>query len=182
MSEQYEALGVLARTTSDPALVTDEARGYKSLSHVWPLVKQDGRLRTLITFAPLRSAPPMLGLFAYVALGADENELLFVCRLESGPGPTWGELVRTDTNGDGFDDFVIYERGQRASPPIATFTWSPSTRRYVSSTTDAGRLLVSWWSAAPEDRVVVPRNAPIDDAVRRIAARFDGRGRAAAGN
>jgi hypothetical protein len=174
MTDRYEVLGVLARVTTDPALVTDEMRGYKPLTHIWPLVKQDDRLQTLIAFAPLRSDPPMLGLFAYVALGAQDNDLLFVCRLRSGPGPTWGELVRMDVNGDGFDDFVIYPRGQRNARPIATFTWDPRARTYTSDITDEGRPLVAWWSATSAERVSVPRDAPIDDAVRRVAARFDG--------
>ena len=173
VGEQYEVVGVLARTTSDPSLVTDEARGYKPLSHIWPLVRQDGRLLTLIAMAPLRSDPPRLGVFAYVALGAQENELLFVCRLEPGPGPTWGEIVRLDTNGDGLDDLVVYERGQRTDPPIATFTWDARQRTYVPNATEQGRRLVAWWATSTSDRVTVLRDRPIDDAVRRVAVGLD---------
>jgi hypothetical protein len=172
LTERYDVVGELARTTSDPAVVTDEARGYKPLSHIWPIVRQDGRLQTLITLTPLRSAPLMIGVFAFVALGARENELLFVCRLQTGPGPTWGELVRLDMNGDGFDDFVVYPKGQSTAPPIATFIWNPRTREYAVNMTDEGRMLVAWWSATPTDRVAVPRDTPVDDAVRRVAARF----------
>ena len=172
LTEQYDVVGMLARTTSDPALVTDEARGYKPLSHIWPIVKQDGRLQTLITFTPLRSGPAMMGLFAYVALGGHDNELLFVCRLQTGPGPTWGELMRADLNGDGVDDFVVYPKGERGAPPIATFVWNPRRREYTVTMTDEGRKLVAWWSATPADRVTVRRETPIDDAVLRVAARF----------
>lgn len=177
ISEQYRVLAVLARMTSDPSLVTDEERGYKSLSHIWPLVEQEGRLQTLIAMAPLRSDPVRLGVFAYVALGPQDNELLFVCRLETGPGPIWGELVRMDLNGDGFDDFAVHEKGQLSEPPIAAFTWDARTHQYTSRMTDTGRQLVSWWSRTSGDRVIVPRDVAIDDAVRRIAGRFDNRGR-----
>jgi hypothetical protein len=170
LSEQYEVAGVLARTTSDPSLVTDEARGYKPLSHIWPLARQDGRLQTLIAMAPLRSDPPRLGVFAYVALGAQENELLFVCRLEPGPGPTWGELVRLDTNGDGFDDLVVYERGQRTEPPIATFTWDERQLTYLAAATEQGQRLVAWWVSTAANRVTIPRDRPIDDVIRQVAA------------
>src|SRR4051812_47782609 len=131
ISEQYDILGVLARMTSDAALVTDETRGYKPLSHIWPLVRQDGRLHTLIAMAPLRSDPPRLGVFAYVALGERENELLFVCRLDAAPGPTWGELVPDRAGGK--DDLAVFERGQRGEPPIATFAWNARAATYTAT-------------------------------------------------
>jgi hypothetical protein len=174
LTEEYAVLGALTRSTSDPALVTDEVRGYKPLSHIWPLARQDGRLQTLIAFAPLRSDPPMLGLFAYVALGAQENEVLFVCRLGSAPGPLWGELVRIDVNGDSLDDLLVYPRGHRNERPLAAFTWNPQTRGYAAAMTDEGRSIIDWWSTTPADRVIVPRDAPIDDAVRGVAARIEG--------
>ena len=177
LTEEYDVLGVLARTTSDPALVTDEARGYKPLSHVWPIVKQDGRLQTLIAFAPLRSEPPMLGLFAYVALGAQENdvnEMLLARRLGSAPGPLWGELVRTDVNGDGFDDLLVYPRGDSGNArPLATFTWDPRARSYAIDMTDEDRLIIAWWGSTPAIRATVPRDVAIDDAVQAVAARLD---------
>ena len=170
INEQYDVLGILARTTSDAALVTDETRGYKPLSHIWPLVSRDGRLRTLIAMAPLRSEPPRLGVFAYVALGASENELLFVCRLDAAPGPTWGELV---PNRDGAkDDMAVFERGQRGEPPIATFAWDASAGTYQVNATQKGRALVSWWTPRAGEHVTVPRDAAIDDTIRRIAAGF----------
>lgn len=184
ITERYQVVGVLTRTTTDPVLVTDEARGYKALSHIWPLVKQDDRLQTLISLTPLRSDPPLLGVFAYVALGAQENELLFVCRLVSVPGPTLGELVRADVNGDGFEDFVVYlraPRDQRASRVIATFIWDPRMREYATSITDEGRPIVAWWSSAPGDRVTVPRTVPVDEAILKVAARLDGRDRLTSG-
>ncbi len=183
LTEDYRTIGVLARTTAEPSLVTDEARGYKGLSHIWPLIEEEGRLHTLIAMAPLRSDPVKLGTFAYVALGAQENEILWVCRLEFGPGPTWGELVRRDLNGDGFDDFIVYQKGDPAAP-IASFIFDGQSRTYKPTLAAAGRELVSWWSSSPSERVVVPREVPLDDAVRRIAAGFDNHGRtvAAAGD
>ena len=175
ITDRYDVLGVLARTTSDAALVTDEARGYKPLSHIWPLVRRDGRLHTLIAMAPLRSDPPRLGVFAYVALGAHENELLFVCRLDAGPGPTWGELVAD--RDDSKDDLVVYERGQRGEPPIATFTRDARAGTYTADVTDKGRALVSWWSPRGGEHITVPRDAAIDDAIRRVVAGFGVQGR-----
>jgi hypothetical protein len=175
ISEQYEVLGVLARTTSDAALVTDETRGYKPLSHIWPLVSREGRLHTLIAMAPLRSDPLRLGVFAYVALGATENELLFVCRLDAGPGPTWGELVAN--RDDGKDDMAVFERGQRGEPPIATFAWDARAGAYTAAVTVKGRALVSWWTPRAGEHVTVPRDVAIDDAIGRVAAGFRPSGR-----
>jgi hypothetical protein len=175
ISEQYDVLGILTRTTSDAALVTDETRGYKPLSHIWPLVSQERRLRTLIAMAPLRSEPPRLGVFAYVALGASENELLFVCRLDAAPGPTWGELV---ANREGAkDDMAVFERGQRGEPPIATFAWDARAGTYKVDVTEKGRALVSWWTPRAGEHVTVPRDGAIDDAIRRVAAGFRPSGR-----
>src|SRR3954470_15664208 len=92
LTEGYGALGGFERISAEPPLVTDEARGYKPLSHVWPLVMHDARLHTLIAFAHLVSEEPNNGLFAYVAVGPAGNELLFVADLKWGPGPTWGVL------------------------------------------------------------------------------------------
>lgn len=178
ISERYDVLGILTRATTEPSLVTDEARGYKPLSHLWPLVRQDGRLKTLIAMAPLRSDPLRFGLFAYVALGAADNELLFVCRLDPGPGPTWGELVRVDMNRDGVDDdLAVFERGERNEPPIATFRWDTREHGFVASTTPRGRELVAWWSPEAGERIAVPRDAAIDEAIGRIASRLRPQGR-----
>ena len=176
LTEDYAVLAVLTRSTADPALVTDEVRGYKPLSHIWPLAKQDGRLQTLIAFAPLRSDPPMLGWFAYVALGAEENEVLFVCHLESAPGPLWGELVRIDVNADSLDDLVVYPHGRRNERPLAAFTWDPQTRGYAAAMTNEGRSIMKWWGTTPGDRVILPRDAPIDVAVRGVALKLEGGG------
>src|SRR5205807_4681593 len=121
VDEQYRVLGRFERATTDPAVVTDEARGYKPLTNVWPFAHHDGRLETLVAFTPLVSEPPNKGLFAYIAVGPAENELLFAIQLSWGPGPTWGVLDRVDLNGDGFEDFVVYANGRRDVPPLATF-------------------------------------------------------------
>ena len=172
ITDEYRVLGVLTRQTSDPSLVTDETRGYKPLSHIWPIVEQDGRLLTLVSMAPLLSDPVRFGVFAYVALGAQDNEVLFVCRLVPGPGPTWGELMRLDVNGDGADDLVVYERGQRNDAPIALFTSDPRTRAYSASITEPGSRLVAAWMSSAGDRVSVPRDTSIDEAITRLVARL----------
>lgn len=169
LDEQYQPLGGFERIAAEPTLVTDEARGYKPLSHVWPLTLHGDRLHTLIAFAHLVSEEPNTGLFAYVSVGRTDTEVLFVCDLKWGPGPTWGVLSRSDVNGDGVEDFVFLPRGQRDQRPLATFIWDSVGQRYEPQLTDASRGLISWWSTAPGSRVIVPRDALIDNAVRELS-------------
>ena len=177
LNERYRAVAVLERATEDPALVTDEVRGYKPLSHVWPLVDEfgDGRIETLVAFAPMVSQPPNNGLFAYLALGDSDNELLFACRLRWAPGPSWGVLERVDVNGDGIGDLVVH-RGE-AHPaageevaPLATFKWDTHKQAYLPLLARGSRGIVSWWSTTPEVRIHIPRDQPIDDVVARLMA------------
>ena len=172
LDDRYHVLGGFERVSSDPSLATDETRGYKPLTHYWPLVEQDHRLLTLIAFAPQFSNPPNNGLYAYLAVGEQENELLFVCRLRWGAMSMHGMLARTDLNGDGLDDLAVYPRDRRDAPPLATFIWDPKERRYRGAVTPEGVPLVSWWSTAPDDRVVLRRDELIDPAALRIDARF----------
>jgi hypothetical protein len=165
VDEQYRVLGRFERTTSDPAVVTDEARGYKPLSNVWPFAVHDGRLETLLAFAPLVSEAPNRGLFAYVSIGREENELLFAIQLRWGPGPTWGVLERTDVNNDGFEDFVVHPQGRQDLPLLATFTWNPARRSYDARTSPEARPLMTWWSTAVDRRITIPQYRPIDDVV-----------------
>jgi hypothetical protein len=172
VDEEYRDLGGFERVAAEPTLVTDEARGYKPLSHVWPIVAQGGRLHTLIAFAHLVSEEPNAGLFAYVAVGPERNELLFVSQLSWGPGPTWGVLSFGDLNGDGFEDFAFYPKGRKDLPPIASFVWNPAAATYDATVDPAARPLISWWSTSPHDQVIVPRGELLDDAVRKVASRL----------
>jgi hypothetical protein len=172
LTERYDVLGVFERSTTTPALVTDETRGYKPLTHYWPLVLRDGRVETFVAFAPTLSDPVSMGQFAYLAVGREDTQVLFVCRLRWGPSSMHGVLERTDVNGDGVADLVFYARGRRNEPPLATFVWDAAKQGYIGRVTDEGRPLISWWSTAPDDRRVVPRGRPIDEVVNQIAARI----------
>jgi hypothetical protein len=165
VTEEYEALGSIERTAADPALVTDETRAYKPLSHIWPLLEQEQRLLTLVAFAPLRSEPLTLGRFAYLAVGRNDTEVLFACELRWAPGPAHVELARVDVNNDGFGDLVLYAEGRRDTAPIATFRWDPSAREYVAAFTQEAQKFVSWWSTTPASRLIVRSGQSIDDAV-----------------
>jgi hypothetical protein len=172
LTEQYRTLGGFERIAEEATLVTDEARGYKPLSHVWPLVLQDGVLHTLVAFQHLVSEEPREGLFAYVAVGPDENELLFVCELREGPGPTWGVLTRADLDGDGIGDLELFPRGDRRQRPLATFVWDPRERTYVPSVASDARPLIRWWSTTTASRVTFGRDEVLGDAVRKVASSF----------
>lgn len=172
LTERYEVLGTFERTTTNPALVTDETRGYKPLTHIWPLIEEQNRVLTLVALAPLLSDPPTMGVFAYLAVGQRDTEVLFVCRLRWGPSSMHGLLDRTDLNGDGLGDLVLYPRGRRDASPIATFQWEPATREYKATLTVEARPLVSWWSTTERNRVTVQRGQSIDDAVAAVAAGF----------
>jgi hypothetical protein len=171
LSEEYQSLGGFERITAEASLVTDEARGYKPLSHVWPVVLRDGVLHTLVAFAPLVSEEPREGLFAYVAVGPDENELLYACELREGPGPMWGVLNRLDLDGDGLEDLVLYSRGDRSLQPLAAFIWDPLDRTYIPSVTETGRPLIRWWTTSRASRVTFARGDILDDVVRKVMMR-----------
>lgn len=172
ITDRYEPLASFERVVADPALVTDETRGFKPLSHIWPIVEEPPRLLTLVATAPLRSDPINMGVFAYLGVGAADTELLFVCRLTWGPDSMHVELVRQDVNGDGRGDLVLYPRERHDTPPVATFVWQPQTREYVATVGDDARPLVAWWSTSPAKRIVVPSNESIDEAISAVAASF----------
>jgi hypothetical protein len=168
ITERYEPLGAFERTTADPALVTDETRGYKPLSHIWPLVEQDNRLLTLMAFAPLRSEPPTLGAFAYLAVGPRDSEVLFVCELRWAPGPSHAELAREDVDHDGTGDLVLYPEGRRDAAPIATFRWDPSRREFAPTVSREAEMFVSWWAATSATRLIVRQEDSIDEALASV--------------
>ncbi len=168
LTDRYEPLGALTRVVRDPALITDEARGYKPLSHAWPLVVRDGRIATLVAFAPMRSDPPNLGLYAYLGIGPADNEVLFICRLGAAPGPLWGVLTRSVRNGR--DVLAVFPRGRQDEPALASFSWNDSAHRFDAVVSGTGRPIVSWWSTSAGGRVLVPSGDAIDPVVERLAA------------
>jgi len=175
LDERYEVLGAFERETDARGVVTDETRGYKPLTHIWPLVIRDGRVHTLIAATQQFSQPLTDNLYTYLAVGPAETELLFICRLRWIPGAFHGLLDRVDLNGDGFEDLVVYPGQDRNAKPIATFTWDPRSRRFVADVTQGAAGIVSWWSTAPEDRVVVSRDQPVDAAIKRLESRLSAR-------
>jgi hypothetical protein len=168
IDEHYRILGSFSRITPDPATVTDEARGYGPLSHIWPVVSRNGRLETLVGQQTLVSEPPRFGTFAYLATSARETEVLFVCELRGAPGPSWGELDRVDVNGDGVYDFVVLSNGRHDVAPLAVFVWDPRLRGYAPRLMPAARAIVSWWSTAGDARALAGPGESVDDVVRRI--------------
>jgi hypothetical protein len=173
LNERYEVLAGLVRSSPNAALVTDEARGYKPLSHIWPLREGHGRIRTLVGFDTLVSEPLSHGRFAYLALGPRENEVLFACDLRWGPGPTWS--VMEPAKGEGHDGFALRPRAygpeQKGAPPVATFEWDEGEGRYVGHLAEGAATYVSWWSTTPGNRVLFAPEEAVDDVVNRIMAK-----------
>lgn len=174
LDEHYNVLGRFERATSNPAVVTDEARGYKPLTNVWPFAKRGDRLDTLVAFAPLVSEQPNQGLFAYVAIGAADNELLFAIHMRWGPGPTWGVLDRADLNGDGFDDFVVYSKGRKDVPALATFVWDEPHHTYRANVSRSGAALLTFWTTGDDRRISISQYEPIDNTVLALMRILEG--------
>jgi hypothetical protein len=165
---QYVERGRFERETVAPATVTDEARGYKPISDVWPFDVRGDRLETLVASAALVSEAPNSGSFAYLAIGPADTEILFAIDLRWGPGPTWGVLDRTDLNGDGVDDLVVYDCGHRERPPLATFIWNERRRTYVADLAAGASSLIAFWSTGAGRRAVIPHDQPIDPVMRTL--------------
>lgn len=172
LSETYTTLGVFTRTTTDPALVTDEARGYAPLTHVWPILDDGDRIMTLVAFAPLRSGPPTQGMFAYLAVGPHDTELLFLGLLRRGRNSVYGLLDRALADNSGPGNIVLRYKGLRDRAPIATFSWNPARREYAATVTAEAQPLVSWWATSPANRLVVRSDESVDEAIGALAARL----------
>jgi hypothetical protein len=175
LNERFEALAVLERSNPSADLVTDEARGYKPLSHIWPLRERDGRLVTLVGFQSLVSEPLSHGRFAYLALGSRQNEVLFACDLRWAPGPTWS--VMDQIAGEGNDGFVLHAREygpeRKDAPPVATFVWDDHDHRYVGHLAEGAATFVSWWSTAPDNRALFTPEETVDDVVNRLMSKVE---------
>jgi hypothetical protein len=174
MDEDYHTLGLLERSVAEPLLVTDMARGFKPLSHLWPVYdsNRDGRLETLVAFAPTLSEELVSGTYAYLSLG-EENEVLFACRLLSAPGPRFARLERGDVNGDGFEDLVV----RATEPPgtaYAVFEWRPDERGFLPREEAEAASFLSFWCSSDGDRMTFGRHESLDERVRPILARLAG--------
>jgi hypothetical protein len=178
LTERYELLAAFERTTTNPALVTDETRGYKPLTHIWPLVEEEGRILTLVTTVPLLSEPPTLGTFAYLAVGRDDSELLFVCELRWAPGPRHAQLARVNQSAR---DLALYPEGKLDAAPVATFQWNPASREYTGRLSDESSTFISWWGTTPANRVIIKSGESVDDAIAAVAAGLSASSRPAGG-
>jgi hypothetical protein len=174
VDEDYHTLGLLERSVAEPLLVTDMARGFKPLSHLWPVYdsNRDGRLETLVAFAPTLSEELVFGTYAYLSLG-EENEVLFACQLRSAPGPRFARLERSDVNGDGFEDLAV-RATERPNTAYAVFEWRPDERGFLPREEAEAALFVSFWCASEGDRMTFGRHESLDERVRPILARLAG--------
>ena len=173
LDEGYGIRGLLERTSADPLLVTDMQRGFKPLSHLWPVFdsNRDGRLETLVAFAPTLSQELRYGTYAYVALGPEANEVLFACRLRSAPGPRFARLDHADLNDDGYEDLVVRSSSE-PSVTHATFEWNADKRAYLPRQYAEADLFVSSWCASDGDRLVFPRGESLDQRMRAVLERL----------
>jgi hypothetical protein len=169
LDESYRVRGLFERVTADPALVTDETRGFKPLSHLWPIRdwNRDGRLETLIAFSPTRSGLLKRGTFAFIALGAEANELLFACELRSRRG-NLAVLEQGDGNNDGLIDLAIVARGTETTGPLAVFTWNATTRSFAPASRPTLGALASYWCTQPGERVSFSRHIAVDVAIHDV--------------
>jgi hypothetical protein len=176
LDESYRVRGLFERITTDPALVTDETRGFKPLSHLWPIRdwNRDGRLEALIAFSPTRSGPLKRGTFAFIALGAEANELLFACELRYGPRRTLAVLEQGDSNNDGLMDLAILPRGTENTGPLAVFTWNPTTESFDPVSRPKLSTFASYWCARPGERVRFSRDEAVDGAIRDVVEAMRG--------
>jgi hypothetical protein len=176
VDEEYRVRGVFERKTSNPDLITDEARGYMPLSHLWPVHDWygDSRLVTLVALEPTHSEPLGRNVFAFLALGPESNELLFACRLR---GKQYsGEVVldRVDADADGFADLVVspypasdLDHGAHLRP-WALFRWDPAARSFQPHVRDGAETVLSYWHGTPAERVFFGRQESLDERVRQL--------------
>jgi hypothetical protein len=183
IDEAYAVRGYFERLSPDPDLVTDEARGYMPLSHLWPLgdAYGDGRLVTLVALKPTYSEPLAQNVFALLALGVERNEVLFACRLLGKRYPGEVVLERLDYDGDGFTDLVVFPHAKRpygneGPPPWAVFRWDPRARSFEPRLRDGAEKELAYWRPTPSDRVLIGFEEPLDAKLLEILGRAVGLG------
>lgn len=171
LDRDYRILGQFERLSADPALVTDEERGYKPLSHLWPVydANRDGRLETLVAFAPNWSDALMGGTYAYLSLGSDRSELLLALEIPSGRSLV---LERAPLNAQGFEDLAVYPvRGDLLVDrrrPAVLFRWQPELGAYVPEVDPSAQNTIVFWASSPKGRVLVGPRDCLDDRVREV--------------
>jgi hypothetical protein len=174
VDEEYRVRGVFERKTSNPDLITDEARGYMPLSHLWPVHDWygDSRLVTLVALEPTHSEPLGRNVFAFIALGPENNELLFACRLRGKQYSDDVVLDRVDADADGFADLVVSPYPARPDPrPWAVFRWDPAARSFQPHVREGAEKVLSYWRGTPAERVFFGRQEPLDERVRQLVDR-----------
>jgi hypothetical protein len=179
IDEDYRVRGAFERTASKPDLITDEARGYMPLSHLWPVHEwyRDGRLVTLVALEPTYSEALAQNVFAFIALGSEDNEVLFACRLRGKRYPGEVVLERVDENVDGFADLVVYpysthDLHRAADPrPWAVFRWDPADRCFQPHLREGAETVLSYWRGTPAERVFFGRQDSLDGRLLELVKR-----------
>ena len=182
VDEDYRVRGVFERTARSPDLISDEARGYMPLSHLWPLGDWygDGRLVTLVALEPTYSEPLAQNVFALLALGPDRNELLFACRLRGKRYPGEVVLERADDDADGFPDLVVHAYAVRSSEdaararPWAVFRWDPAARSLEPRLREGAERVLSYRRATPAERVWLGRQESLEERLLELVSREGG--------
>ncbi len=167
----YNVLARFRRQTSNALLVQDRWRGLTPLSHLWPVYDSagDGRLSTLIGFSPVGSVRQAAGTYAYITMGQDRNEVLFVCHVNAGRGRRPVMLSIEDYTRDGLDDLVVHpvERhgAKRIVRPeaLAVFRWNKEKRAFEPQVTEGTESVLAYWCSAPGRRVTFQPDEWMDE-------------------
>ncbi len=165
----YRVMGRFRRRTEDATMVKQKWRGFQPLTHLWPVydAHSAGRLETLIGFAPIHSAKVALGRYAYVALGSEQHELLFVCDIDTGPRIPAVLIGIDDNNNDRYEDIVVQEvtktdkRKMVGKKPLVVFEWDEMQKCFVPKVSQETSF-IRYWCSSPSDREYVPIDTWID--------------------
>lgn len=161
IDEGYRIVGRFRRRTPMTEKLAERRRGLQALSHLWPVYDSyaDGRITTLIGFSAIRSGDQAHGAYAYLALGDESNEVLFVCDVRTGHPHPRVLLVVEDVSGDGYDDLTFRQTQRKndrkpiADEPLAVFRWDVARRVFIPDVPDRSRGFLSFWCATPDERV-----------------------------
>jgi hypothetical protein len=161
IDEHYRVVGRFRRRTPMTEKLTERRRGLQALSHLWPVYDSygDGRITTLVGFAAIGAGDQARGAYAYLALGEERNEVLFVCDVRTGHPHPRVLLVVEDVNGDGYDDLTFRQTRRKndrkpiAEEPLAIFRWDVERRVFLPDVPERSRGFLSFWCATPDARL-----------------------------